>query len=192
MSFERFEDIPPHVTAAMSAPERAYYEQVLNAPHHFGNGWITAHRTLEARMGDTETRWVIGCYFGDEAMKTLTGFVTRHWSSGPTTGRYSESTVSDRVRTHYPSLFSNLRCRVQPLFEIPALATYRARFEAIEAAFYEDLTAAETLARRLDQNTKVKRLHDDYRLAFANIREELRDLLADLVAFGEGLRSRAD
>lgn len=183
-NFERYDDIPKHVLAAMSVPQRDYYRTVLDGPK-LGHGYITAHRQLEVIMGDTETRRHFASYFFTETQATFESFVKVHYRGEPTTGAYSESTIENRVKKHYPELFTRLRDRLSAMFEMPELARERARFEQLEGAFYADLAGAERLSRGLEGNERIKRLHVDYRLAFANIYDALRSLLLDLVAFGE-------
>lgn len=183
-NFERYDDIPKHVLAAMTSPQRDYYRTVLDGPR-LGHGYVTAHRQLEVIMGDAETRRCFAGYFFAETLATFERFTTAHYSSEPTTGAYSESTIENRVKKHYPELFLCLRDRLSAMFEMPELAAERARFEQLEGVFYADLAGAERLSRELEGNERIKRLHVDYRLAFANIYDALRSLLLDLVAFGE-------
>lgn len=184
MQFERYDDIPKHVLAAMSVPQRDYYRTVLNGPK-VGHGYVTAHRQMEVRAGDTQTRRHLASYFFAEALATLESFVAVHYRAEPTTGAHSESTVANRVKKHYPELFVRLRDRLSAMFEMPELAHERARFEELEGEFYADLAGAERLARRLEVSDRTKRLHTDYHLAFGNIHDALRGLLLELVAFGE-------
>ena len=184
MQFERYDDIPKHVLAAMSGPQRDYYRTVLDGPK-LGHGYITAHRQMEVRMGDAQTRKHFASYFFAETLATFDSFVKVHYRGEPTIGAYSESTVAHRVKKHYPELFPRLRDRLSAMFEMPELAHERARFEQLEGDFYADLAGAERLARRLEGSERTKRLHADCRLAFGNIYDALSGLLLDLSAFGE-------
>ena len=179
MNFERFEDLPEHQRAAMSAGQRTYYKAVLNGPKT-GHGYVTAHRQAEMLTGTHETRRRFSDYFPQESLVTLDSFIETHWRQEPTTGGNVESTLANRIKRHYPDLFPRLRDRLSAMFELPQFAAERIRFELLEEAFYSDLACAEQLARRLDGSERRKRLHSDYRLAFANIHDGLHGLVSDL------------
>ena len=189
MKFDRFDDLPPHIVAAMSPAEKNYHRAVLDGSR-VGFGYITSHRQLEARMSSAAGQRMIAEYFPDEALATFDRFSKRHWRNEPTRGRGSESTLSERIRIHYPKLFANLRTRLAALFEISYFAAERVRFELLEEAYFNDLACAETIARKLEGSERKLRLHNDYRLAFANIHNELRALLLELVAIGETMQQR--
>ena len=187
MSFESFEDLPAHVRASMSAAEKLRHQIILDGPK-LGHPWITTHRRIEVLAGTPLTLQHIAGYFPHEALATLDRFAETHWRRGAEKGIGAESTMSNRTKVFYPDLFSNLRCRLTALLEIPQCSVLRDAFERLEGAFLFDLTAADRLARNLEGSQKKKRLHDDYRLAFANIYDDLRGLLLELVAIGEAMR----
>ena len=189
MSFERFEDLPAHVRAAMSEAQRSYYRTVLDGPK-LGHGYVTAHRQAEVITGDAETHRHFGGYFFDGAFATFESFAEVHHRREPTQGLHSDSTVANRLKRHYPDLMPRLRARLSAMFELPQLAPERARFDRIETAYYADLTSADQLARNLEGAQKQKSRHDNYRVAFFNIHDDLRDLLLDLVAIGDDMQRR--
>jgi hypothetical protein len=185
----KFEDIPAHVRASMSAAEKLRNQIILDGPK-LGHPWITTHRRIEVLAGTPATLKHIAGYFPHEALATLDRFAKTHWRRPAEKGSDAESTMNNRIKVFYPDLFSNLRCRLTALLEIPQCAVLRKAFETLEAAFLFDLTAADRLARNLEGAQKRNRRHDDYRLAFANIYDDLRDLLLELVAIGEAMQQR--
>ena len=189
MSYQSMNDVPKHVLAAMSKAERRRIEIILEGPK-LGHPWITTHRQIEVKAGDRHTQTHVAGYFPPEALDDLEQFAKRHWRAEPEKASIGDSTVGNRVKDYYPRLFSNLRCRLTALFEIPECRVWQEKFEQLEAAYLFDLTAADRLARNLEGNERKNRLHDDYRLAFGNIYDELRSLLLELVAIGEMMQRR--
>lgn len=165
-----FDQFPAHIIAGMSEAERKYYAATLDKPR-LGTEYPTALRIAEVRSFDGAD--VVRGYFASEARGFLMQFEQMHWNAEPTKGSHTESRKIDRVRIFYPNLFKRLRARLLPLLEVPALSKFRSAYDAIDADYYEGLASAEFLAKRLEGATKTKMLHDNYRLAYANIRTPL-------------------
>lgn len=141
-------------------------------------------------MANLTIRKAIANYFPEVALSKFESFAETHYRREPTKGHGTESTMSERVRSHYPRFFRHLRTRLQALFEIPQFSPERTRFDLIEESFFADLESAGRLARKLTGKDRVKGLHTDYRRAFANIQEDLRALLLDLVSIGQAMNGR--
>ena len=153
-----------------------------------GYEYIAAHRKAEVLAGDDSFHIKVAGYFPHEALQLLDTFSRGHFERPPTKGIYAESTISTRNRRYYPNLFVFLRARLTALFEIREFATHRLAFEKLESDYRQDLAASIKQVRRLSGAKRSAQLHEQYKLAFESIYNELRELLIELVAIGNEMQ----
>jgi len=150
-----------------------------------GYEWLARHRAEEMGKADPEWRRFLNGYFPHEALDSLDRFEEQHFRS---TAPGVFSSVRERVSVHFPNLFVVLRARLTALFVQPELAGLRIQFEHLEQSYGTDLAMAHHFARHLSGAERINRLHGDSRIAFNSIRDPLRAILRDLVAFGDNQR----
>lgn len=179
------ESTPQPVQARMTADELT----AAQTPK-LGLAFVAARRKLEVLRGDAEFHRRVGSYFPREALTFLDAFVRDHYNARPETGAHGISTISQRVKRHYPRLFANLRCRISALLELRQFATYRLAFERLEGAYAQDLAAITHLTRNLKGARRAAQRHEACRLAFSSIFDELNTLLLEFVEVGAMMQWR--
>lgn len=143
--------------------------------------WITRHRVEEMRLADTEKRRWFSGYFPHMAATLLDEVNQLHHDNPPS----DFSPRKDRIGYYYPSVFPILRQRLSAMFVQPELGQQRILFERLEREYHLDLAAADRNARHLQGEKRQAQLHEGYARAFGAVYPPLRELLEDLVCFGD-------
>lgn len=188
MNQHKRKSVPHHVRSAWTPEQQRFIEHAYHRhPHGLGPEYVTASRSVETALANESRREFFLSYWPEEALASLERFKRSHYDLPPDSGHYAETSISQRVRKHYPSLLTfYLRPRVAPLQYLAgshehARSLYY-RFAELDDAYHRKLHAADELIAGLDLGgaQRNKKLHELYRLAFESVYPALKALLKEL------------